>query len=76
MKAYICICYRTVKTAYGKGAAVCYAADGEPVTRLDAGGVWPLDTDGQSGVKSARYARPDGLVIPLADAIRLGLRKV
>jgi len=69
------ICYTTVETEFGNGAALCYAADGEAVTRLDVSGVWPLDAEGHSGEKSSRYERPAGLVIGMADALRLGVRR-
>ena len=67
------ICYTTVETEFGNGAALCYATDGEPVTRLDVSGIWPLDNEGQSGEKSARYERPNGLIVQLSDALRLGI---
>ncbi len=55
------------------GAALFYVSDGAPVTRLSANGIWPLDHDGQEGIKSAQYERPNGLVITIEDAKKLGI---
>ncbi|EEF8013771.1 hypothetical protein GWR30_23290 [Salmonella enterica] len=47
---------------------VLYSETGEQVTRLDVNGVYPVGSE-----FSTRYDHPDGIVISVEDAKRIGL---
>ena len=47
--------------------AVLWKEDGEPVTRMDAN-VYPVDSD-----LSVRYEHPEGIVLSVEDAEKIGI---
>jgi hypothetical protein len=49
---------------------VLHVEDGSAATKMDCSGVYPVGSDGS---QSVRYEHPEGIVISVADATRIGL---